>query len=118
MELRRKACKLRLPDYLRGDVAAWGESVEHGEATDRYYSQDDIRRALAILNLESLPTETRLKRAFRKKAADCHPDKVPPQRRAWEHVSVRQGGHIVDTEDASTLGLVAHHLDISTIGRR
>ena len=53
------------------------------EATDRYYSQDDIRRALAILNLESLPTETRLKRAFRKKAADCHPDKVPPQRRAW-----------------------------------
>ena len=67
MELRRKACKLRLPDYLRGDVAAWGESVvEHEEATDRYYSQDDIKRALAaILNLESLPTETRLKRAFR-----------------------------------------------------
>ena len=56
---------------------------EHEEATDRYYSQDDIKRALAILNLESLPTETRLKRAFRKKAADCHPNKVPPQRRAW-----------------------------------
>mmetsp|Transcript_51497 Transcript_51497/g.116786 ORF Transcript_51497/g.116786 Transcript_51497/m.116786 type:complete len:447 (+) Transcript_51497:78-1418(+) len=71
-----------LPDYLRGDIAAWGASVERGEATDRY-SQDDIRRALAILNLESLPTETLLKRAFRKKAVDCHPDKVPAQRRAW-----------------------------------
>ena len=67
----------------REEPASDHESVEHEEATDRFYSQDDIKRALAILNLESLPTETRLKRTFRKKAVDCHPDKVPPQRRAW-----------------------------------
>ena len=53
---------LSFPHYLRGEIAAWSESVECGKATDRY-SLDDIRRALAILNLESLPTETLLKRA-------------------------------------------------------
>ena len=41
----------------REEPASDHESVEHEEATDRFYSQDDIKRALAILNLESLPTE-------------------------------------------------------------
>ena len=77
-----KRARSSLPDYLRGEIAAWTESVERGEATD-CYNQDDIKRALAILKLEPYPTETLLKKAFRKKTVECHTDKVPVQRRAW-----------------------------------
>uniref|UniRef100_A0A7S1MBM8 J domain-containing protein n=1 Tax=Alexandrium catenella TaxID=2925 RepID=A0A7S1MBM8_ALECA len=72
-----------LPGYLRGELTPWAEALEEGEASERF-SADELRRALAVLGLGSLPSQaSELKRAFRKRAVECHPDKQPEHRRAW-----------------------------------
>ena len=42
-----------LPNFLRGELQAWGESLEQTEASERYRS-DDVLRALALRGLRRL----------------------------------------------------------------
>lgn len=75
-----KRCRGPVPANLRGEVCIGG-AVERADATGRQ-STDKRKRALAILGLSGTPSEMDIKRAYRLKAREHHPDKAAPHLRA------------------------------------
>merc|ERR1740121_2645027 len=90
LDFESDAKRQRLPEHLRGHITPWAESIERGEASERF-SADHVRRAQAILGLDQFPKSLEeLRKAFRIKALACHPDKVPSNQREWATREMQQ----------------------------
>jgi len=86
---KRPRSSAAVPGYLRGAISVFGEALEGTEASDRF-SQDSHKRALAVLGLHGHPSDQEIKKAFRMKALECHPDKLLSQSRAWGESQMKE----------------------------
>jgi hypothetical protein len=91
--------ELSVPKRCRSDQHAWlcgamceaGEDIAEGAASSRFDANEDQRaRSLLGLHKNGLVTDVILKRAFRDKARECHPDKQPEHLKAWAHKEMVQ----------------------------
>ena len=60
---------------MRGEIVLGGEYLEATEASERY-SKDLLQKARAVLRVEADADEGALKKAYRMRALEVHPDKV------------------------------------------
>ena len=61
------------------------EHIQQGIRSSDRFSNDDLRKARAILGVEDGAEEVAVKRAYRLRALKAHPDKVPLHNQRWAH---------------------------------
>lgn len=69
---------------LGGSIVPAGLDLEGAEDDERY-SDDERRRAAAILGVDPYASTQEVRKAFRLKAFRIHPDKQPESRKRWAH---------------------------------
>jgi len=82
IEFSTPAGRVPAPAFTRGAMVPYYEQVEATEANERF-SHDRRKQAEALLGVAADADLRTLKKAFRLKALDVHPDKVGAHHRKW-----------------------------------